>query len=43
MVQVNGGMQPGNSGGPVVDTRGVVVGVSVSMMVPAPAVSLPRK
>lgn len=29
-VQVNGGMHPGNSGGPVTDTRGVVVGVSVS-------------
>jgi S1-C subfamily serine protease len=32
-VQVNGGMQPGNSGGPVTDTRGVVVGVSVSIIV----------
>lgn len=31
-VQVNGGMQPGNSGGPVVDSRGLVVGVSVSMI-----------
>ena len=31
-VQVNGGMHPGNSGGPVVDSRGVVVGVSVSMI-----------
>jgi S1-C subfamily serine protease len=29
-VQVNGGMHPGNSGGPVTDTRGAVVGVSVS-------------
>jgi S1-C subfamily serine protease len=29
-VQVNGGMHPGNSGGPVTDARGVVVGVSVS-------------
>src|SRR5262249_24009624 len=29
-VQVNGGMQPGNSGGPVTDTRGKVVGVSVA-------------
>ncbi len=29
-IQVNGGMNPGNSGGPVVDTRGVVVGVSVA-------------
>jgi hypothetical protein len=29
-VQVNGGMQPGNSGGPVVDTSGHVVGVAVS-------------
>jgi S1-C subfamily serine protease len=29
-VQVNGGMHPGNSGGPVADTRGVVVGVSVA-------------
>jgi tetratricopeptide (TPR) repeat protein len=31
-VQVNGGMHPGNSGGPVVDSRGVVVGVAVSMI-----------
>jgi len=31
-VQVNGGMQPGNSGGPVVDTRGHVVGVAVSII-----------
>ena len=31
-VQVNGGMQPGNSGGPVTDSRGVVVGVSVSII-----------
>jgi V8-like Glu-specific endopeptidase len=29
-VQVNGGMHPGNSGGPVVNERGDVVGVSVS-------------
>jgi S1-C subfamily serine protease len=29
-VQVNGGMNSGNSGGPVTDTRGVVVGVSVA-------------
>jgi S1-C subfamily serine protease len=29
-VQVNGGMHPGNSGGPVVDTRGNVIGVAVS-------------
>ena len=31
-MQVNGGMNPGNSGGPVVDTRGVVVGVAVSIV-----------
>ncbi|HWY88468.1 MAG TPA: serine protease, partial [Gemmataceae bacterium] len=31
-IQVNGGMQPGNSGGPVVDTRGVVVGVAVAII-----------
>lgn len=31
-VQVNGGMNPGNSGGPVIDTRGVVVGVSVAII-----------
>lgn len=31
-IQVNGGMQPGNSGGPVVDSRGVVVGVSVAII-----------
>ncbi len=31
-VQVNGGMNPGNSGGPVVDSRGVVIGVAVSMI-----------
>jgi predicted Zn finger-like uncharacterized protein len=29
-IQVNGGMDPGNSGGPVVDTDGNVVGVAVS-------------
>ncbi len=29
-VQVNGGMNPGNSGGPVTDARGVVIGVSVA-------------
>jgi S1-C subfamily serine protease len=32
-VQVNGGMHPGNSGGPVTDARGVVVGVSVSGLI----------
>jgi S1-C subfamily serine protease len=32
-VQVNGGMHPGNSGGPVTDARGVVVGVSVAGIV----------
>jgi S1-C subfamily serine protease len=31
-VQVNGGMNPGNSGGPVVDARGVVIGVAVSII-----------
>jgi hypothetical protein len=31
-IQVNGGMNPGNSGGPLVDTRGVVVGVAVSII-----------
>jgi predicted Zn finger-like uncharacterized protein len=29
-IQVDGGMNPGNSGGPVVNTRGNLVGVSVS-------------
>jgi S1-C subfamily serine protease len=29
-VQVNGGMHPGNSGGPVIDARGNVIGVAVS-------------
>jgi uncharacterized protein (TIGR03067 family) len=29
-IQVNGGMHPGNSGGPVVDGRGNVVGVAVA-------------
>jgi hypothetical protein len=31
-IQVNGGMHPGNSGGPVTDSRGVVVGVSVAII-----------
>jgi S1-C subfamily serine protease len=31
-VQVNGGMHPGNSGGPVVTTSGEVVGVAVSIV-----------
>jgi hypothetical protein len=29
-VQVNGGMHPGNSGGPVIDAEGKVIGVAVS-------------
>ena len=32
-IQMNGGLNPGNSGGPVVDARGVVVGVSVSAII----------
>jgi S1-C subfamily serine protease len=32
-VQLEGGMDPGNSGGPVVDARGNVVGVAVSKIV----------
>jgi S1-C subfamily serine protease len=31
-IQVNGGMHPGNSGGPVVDAGGNVVGVAVSVI-----------
>ena len=31
-VQVNGGMHPGNSGGPVTDASGQVVGVAVSVV-----------
>ncbi len=31
-IQVNGGMHSGNSGGPVVDSRGVVIGVSVAII-----------
>lgn len=31
-IQVNGGMHPGNSGGPVVDADGNVVGVAVSII-----------
>jgi S1-C subfamily serine protease len=31
-IQVNGGMHPGNSGGPVTDANGVVVGVSVAII-----------
>jgi S1-C subfamily serine protease len=29
-IQLNGGMNPGNSGGPVVDNRGTVIGVAVA-------------
>jgi S1-C subfamily serine protease len=32
-IQVNGGMHPGNSGGPVVNAEGSVVGVAVSVIV----------
>jgi S1-C subfamily serine protease len=31
-IQVNGGMHPGNSGGPVTDTGGTVIGVSVAII-----------
>jgi S1-C subfamily serine protease len=31
-VQVNGGMHPGNSGGPVTDARGQIVGVAVKII-----------
>ena len=31
-IQLNGSMNPGNSGGPIVDSRGVVIGVSVSII-----------
>jgi S1-C subfamily serine protease len=31
-VQLNGGMHQGNSGGPVVDSRGVVIGVAVAII-----------
>lgn len=31
-IQVNGGMHPGNSGGPVVNAKGQVVGVSVAVI-----------
>ena len=31
-IQVNGGMQPGNSGGPVVNSQGLVIGVSVAVI-----------
>jgi S1-C subfamily serine protease len=34
-VQVNGGMNPGNSGGPVVDALGRVIGISVRIRVDA--------
>jgi S1-C subfamily serine protease len=29
-IQLNGGLHPGNSGGPIVDSRGVVIGVAVA-------------
>jgi hypothetical protein len=32
-IQVKGGMDPGNSGGPVVDTNGHLIGVSVAIIV----------
>lgn len=31
-IQIDGGMNPGNSGGPVVNTRGNLIGVSVSII-----------
>ena len=31
-IQIDGGMNPGNSGGPVVNTRGSLVGVSVAII-----------